>query len=68
MTLKMEDIDSNLFSQIGHDGTNLHMKFKSGATYKYLNCPDKHMEGLKNANSPGAYFHEQIHGKYRHSK
>lgn len=42
----------------------LEIKFASGGTYRYDDCPKDHHHGLKNADSAGKYFHANIRNKY----
>ena len=43
----------------------LEIKFTSGATYHYPNCPVMHHEGLRNADSAGAYFQKNIRTRFK---
>jgi hypothetical protein len=58
---------------IGHidyhpDSNTLEIKFASGGTYHYPDCGIEHHEGLKNADSPGAYFHQHIRRQFKGKK
>lgn len=52
-----------------HDDTNtLEVCFASGGVHHFSECPKEIYEGLKNAQSPGSYFHTQIRRKYESKK
>ena len=41
------------------------IKFMSGSTHKYPNCPKHEYEALKAAASPGKHFHARIRKQYK---
>lgn len=42
------------------DKDTLEIKFTSGSTYHYPDCPKVHYDNLKKAASAGSYFHQRI--------
>jgi hypothetical protein len=42
----------------------LQVTFRSGRTYTLRGVPEYHYSGLLNAASPGAYFNENLRGRY----
>lgn len=58
--------NSSSLAHVDHDGECLIIKFQSGKTYRYLDCGQEHLDGLKNAESPGKYFFANVRGKYKH--
>lgn len=60
-------VDSSNVQEVGHDGTNLYVKYKSG-TYVYENVDKSIYEGLLSSDSKGRYMNENIKGKYNYSK
>lgn len=46
----------------------LHVKFTSGATYRYSGVEAHHEDGLTNADSAGKYLREHIIGSYDHKR
>lgn len=59
--IEMQPVVSSMMSAVGHDGKQLYITFKSGLTYRYR-APQRLLEGLLKANSPGVYFAEHIRG------
>ena len=48
------------------DSNTLKIKFKtSDKEHEYQNCPKEIYIGLKNASSPGQYFHKVIRNNYK---
>lgn len=47
-----------------YDNTGtMEIKFTSGATYHYPDCPKVHYEALKKAESPGKHFHQHLRSR-----
>jgi len=59
-------LDSTNIANISFDNRTqqLNVKFKEGRTYKFFNVAEKHVNAIQKAKSAGAYFHQQIKGKY----
>jgi hypothetical protein len=51
-----------------HEPYTLEIKFISGTTYHYSNCPKDYYEQLKTAVSAGKYFQANILNKFAHKK
>lgn len=65
--MKMAPVKSSNIDSIGHDGSNLAVKFKgSGKTYHYENVPAATHLALVNAPSVGQHFAANIKDKYKH--
>lgn len=63
-------LGSSTIEAIGHDpGANeLHVKFKSGATYAYTDVHRLYYQKMLEANSAGSYHAEHIKGVFKHRK
>ena len=60
---------SSSIAECSHDGKDiLTIKFTSGQTYHYHDCPKKVYDELTTSRSAGKYFHSNIMGKYNHRK
>jgi hypothetical protein len=64
---KEKSIDASNIHKIEWDDNNLIIHF-TNAKYQYFDIPAKISVELGNAESPGAYLHQNIKGKYRYSK
>ncbi len=42
----------------------LHIRFHTGGHYSYQDVPQEVAKGLKEAGSPGSYFHSHIKNRY----
>ena len=60
-------VNSSNGQEIGHDGTNLNVKYKSG-TYVYENVDKSIYEDLLNSDSKGRYMNDNIKGRYNYSR
>lgn len=60
--MKMQEIESSVFKAMGYDEERqaLHIQFNSGATFEYGQVLPEHWEGMKAADSAGAYFSRYI--------
>jgi hypothetical protein len=60
----MTEIKSSTIAAVDHDGKQLTVKFKSGATYDYPDVPkelhDRMMAAHDAGESIGKFFHEHI--------
>lgn len=71
MSVEMEFVQSSNLEQIGYDSDNqeLYIVFKkSGLTYVYSDVPESVFEELKNAESLGGYFNQNIKDVYSFRK
>lgn len=57
---EMHAVTSSNVESVGHDGRHLFVRFKNGSTYRYLDCPDTHLHGMKADASPGRYHNHFI--------
>lgn len=53
---------------IGYNLGQLFIRFKSGASYSYDNCPFDYFDALQKVESAGRFFHQFIRGKFRYTK
>lgn len=61
-------VQSSNIEAIGHDGTDLYVKFNSGSVWKYGGVPaDVHVEMLRST-SVGRFFFQKIKGTYAGEK
>lgn len=59
-------LDSSLLTSVTYsDHATLDLVFQTGAVYRYFAVPARVVEGLRTAQSPGAYFHRQIRTRFR---
>jgi hypothetical protein len=60
--MKREAIVSSSLAAIGYDpkSATLEVEFNSGAIYRYFAVPKKLFNGLRTAESAGAFFNENI--------
>lgn len=68
MSPTMHPVESSQIESIGHDGTHLHVKFKSGGTYRYEDVPVEKFEAAKSAESIGRFLNQHVKGKHAHTK
>ena len=62
-------VSSNL-ARIRYDENTLtlEIEFQGGHIYQYFDVPVQVFEGLRNAESLGKYFNQQIKGNYRYAR
>lgn len=60
-------VNSSNVKEIGHDGTNLYVRYNSG-TYVYENVDKSVYESLLNSESKGKFMNENIKGRYNYSR
>ncbi len=63
----LETVESDVIHAIGYDPeiNLLEIIFNSGLIYQYRGVPRDVFEGLKNAESKGRYFNENIRGEFQ---
>ena len=66
-TINFFEVQSSNIISVGHDGTNLYVKYKSG-TYVYENVDKSLYEGLLSSESKGKFMNENIKGRYNYKK
>lgn len=64
----MIKVNSSTISEIGYNSASqiLTVKFKSGATYEYLDVPQEIYEFVANAESVGKALNVEVKGIYEH--
>lgn len=65
--IQFTEVKSSNVVSVGHDGTNLYVKYKSG-TYVYENVDKSTYDSLLSSDSKGHYMNENIKGRYNYSK
>jgi hypothetical protein len=65
--IQFTQVQSSNIISVGHDGTNLYVKYKSG-TYVYENVDKSIYESLLNSDSKGKFMNENIKGRYNYSR
>jgi hypothetical protein len=68
--MDMIQVDSSNVAAVGYDegSSTLQVEFNNGAAYQYFDIPESIFEGLRDADSVGAYLAAHIKGSYRYSK
>lgn len=59
----MKDLKSTNLEAMGHEGDCLYIRF-ANATYRYDGVPKRVYDAGLEAKSPGAWFREEVLGKY----
>lgn len=66
--LTMVKVESSQVDSIGHDGSTLTVKFKTGGTYQYADVPAETLAAVMVSKSVGAFLHAHIKPKYKATK
>ena len=66
--LKEKILNASNIQKIEWDEENLIIHFHNRSKYQYFDIPEKISIELGNAESPGAYLHHEIKGKYRYAR
>jgi len=63
-------VKSSNLKSVGYDPASrtLEVEFHSGAVHQYHDVAPEHEAKLRTHPSPGAYFHQHIRDKHKHSK
>lgn len=61
-------VNSSNIDAIGHATNRLFIRFKSGITYSYDNCPYDYFDALTKVESVGKHFHRFIKGKFPYKR
>ena len=64
-SVKSSNIDAAAYDP---ESQKLSVRFKGGSVYHYAEVPPEKADGLLNADSPGAYFAENIKRHHEHTK
>ena len=59
---------SSNITHMGHHEEKLHIKFKDGSHYVYDGVPESKYHQMLAADSVGTFLHENIKGKFPHTK
>ena len=61
--------DSSLLAAMTYsEHATLDVAFRNSTVYRYFAVPARVVEALRNAPSPGAYFHRQIRTRFRYHR
>lgn len=60
----MPSLNSSCISRVEYSLGSLYITFRSGSTYTLRGVPERHYIGLINAYSAGAYFNDNLKGRY----
>ena len=65
-----ESVISSDLAEIGYDSANqiLEVQFKRGEVYQYFDVPEYQYNSLKDADSKGKYFSQNIKNTYRYTR
>jgi len=63
--VEMICVSSSFILAVGYSGGTLYVEMHTGQTYTHPHVPYYHFEGLLHASSPGAYYNQNIRGKYK---
>ena len=68
--MELKHVESSVIRSIGYDPVTavLHVEFRSGRAYRYLNVPSEQHAALMAAESIGRYFNQEIRPRYRNVK
>lgn len=66
--ITMHPVASSQVESIGHDGQHMHVKFKSGGTYRYHDVPQETFEAARAAESVGKFINAHVKDKHAHTK
>ena len=58
-------VSSSAIRAIGYDGYTLVVVFHNSGRYDHPGVPEEVFRGLLNASSKGAYYNQNIRGRYR---
>ena len=65
MYIEMIRVSSSFIKAVGYDDGTLYVEFHSGFTYPHPHVPYRLFEGLRDADSPGTFYNQNIRGKYK---
>ena len=68
MKLRRLDSDMLLFAGYDQKSRSLHVVFRAGGKYRYINVPPHEYDGLMSAESIGQYMHKHIIGHYDYER
>lgn len=62
--MNLQPVTSSIIQAIGHEGTTLAVRFKTGAVWHYQNVPDETFQAMLDSDSVGSFFNSRIRGKH----
>jgi len=62
--IEMKPIDSDAIKSAGHDGSSLHLAWKSGTTSIHRGVTEAMFKDFLRAPSKGAFFHAHVRKQY----
>lgn len=68
MSVEMKSIPSSNIDAVGHEGTTLYVRFKSGPTWKYDDVNAATYEEMMASGSIGSYFAKHIKPHHKAEK
>lgn len=70
MPVEMIKVKSSNIEAVGHDpiANELHVQFKNGSKYKYLDCTAAAHSAFMKSDSIGIHFHHQIKNNFKFEK
>ena len=68
--MTLETVNSSAIHAIGYDAERriLEVIFTGGGIYRFANVPPELFTAFAGANSKGAFFQEQVRGRFRHMR
>lgn len=66
--MKEKILNASNIQKIQWDDSNLIIYFHNGGVYQYFDIPEELSVWLGDSESPGAYLHHEIKGKYRYAR
>lgn len=64
----MTPVESSNLESVGHDGTNLFVRFKNGSVYVYFHVPKALYQELLAAESKGNFLNNYIKGIFQYER
>jgi hypothetical protein len=61
-------VDSSSIDSIGYEKNVLEVRFRNGGLYQYFDVPEETLVLLMRAGSKGAFFNQNIRGRYASRK
>lgn len=68
MIPQMQPVESSNIAAVGHDGKDLHVRFKSGGLYRYADVPASVHQQMLAAPSKTNFLRATVIGKHTHTK
>lgn len=68
MTVEYTDVESSNVQVVGHDGTDLYVRFINGTEYKYEGVSEEEFIKLRDAASVGKHLNAYIKPRYNYEQ